>query len=56
MKRRTYHTRSTKAAVMRRAVGVGFFRPRPHCSRWRASSARQVSGTAAIMKEGSITW
>ena len=32
MKRKTYHTRSTKAAVMRRAVGVGFLRPRAHCS------------------------
>ena len=32
MKRTTYHTRSTKAAVIRRAVGVGFLRPRPHCS------------------------
>ena len=32
MRRNTHHTRSTKAAVMRRAVGVGFLRPRAHCS------------------------
>ena len=32
MKRKTHHTRSTKAAVMRRAVAVGFLRPRAHCS------------------------
>ena len=54
-KRKTYQMRSTNAERMRLAVGVASRKPRLHCSRWRESNAKQVSGTAAIMKDGSIT-